>query len=375
MNKKYIARLVLLSFISFNVLTSAQAYGLSLWPFGKSDITGKDATFAAIYPASFWDSATWKVLKYAGTAAIAFGGAVLTGGLGILGGISVIGAVGSSVALTAVFDITASQIPSGTHRKTITLIKPRLFWNYVSPVVKSEMKELKNTLDDIAKKGETQERTKRAAELLEIIDSKLTEENKGNANEYTAYNYLFLAIIRYHMNKLGEAKTAVSWARDYIDPEKSSVLDYVDALLAFNDGDDKKAVNLLRGITEKEPQAATPYIVLAQSAFDNQNYFEAFDILDRGLRATDDEICVMSWMAGNSLYNVGRYKAAIPYYEKALKNMTINEYEALYKLNIAKCYKKLDNYKEAKYWLDDAISEVKDNKEMVEELKKQFFAD
>ena len=79
---------------------------------------------------------------------------------------------------------------------------------------------------------------------------------------------------------------------------------------------------------------------------------------------------------GNNLYNAKRYEEAIDYYKKALRNTTINEYEApLYKLNIAKCYKKLGNNKDGSYWLDDAISEVKDNSEMVSELKKQYNAE
>ena len=72
------------------------------------------------------------------------------------------------------------------------------------------------------------------------------------------------------------------------------------------------------------------------------------------------------------MYNAGRYKAAIPYYREALSNMTINEYEALYKLNIALCYKKLNDHKNGQYWLDDAISEVKDNEAMVAELRRQY---
>ena len=298
------------------------------------------------------------------------GGAVSAGGFGILGGISVINAVGS-LALSAAIDTALSQVPSGTHSKSITLIKPRLFWDYVSPVVKDEMKELKSALDEIAKGGNDAQ-AKRVTELLNTIDGKLAQEANTKRDEYTAYNYLFLAIIRYNMNNFDASRIAVMWARKFTDPEKSSVLDYVEALLHFQAGDDYKAVSLLRGIIESEPKASTPYIVLGQAAFDDKRYYEAFDILDKGLKAGCDEVCVLSWMAGNSLYNAGSYKAAIPYYKKALANMTINEYEALYKLNIAKCYKKLRDFKNADYWLDDAISEVKDNKEMVSELRKQY---
>ena len=83
----------------------------------------------------------------------------------------------------------------------------------------------------------------------------------------------------------------------------------------------------------------------------------------------------MNWMAGNCLFANARYDEAIEYYRKALSNMTINEYEALYKLNIAKCYKKLGKAKDGKYWLDDAIAEVEDRPEMVSDLKQQYEED
>ena len=107
---------------------------------------------------------------------------------------------------------------------------------------------------------------------------------------------------------------------------------------------------------------------------DNHRYNNAFNVLDRGLNETSDEVCVMSWMAGNSLYTSRRYGEAITYYKKALSNMTINEFEALYKLNIAKCYQQMGNIKEGKSWLDDAISEVSDKQDMVESLRKQYYS-
>ncbi|MBQ7169210.1 MAG: tetratricopeptide repeat protein [Synergistaceae bacterium] len=416
MNRKHIAVLVIVSLLSLNTLTPAQAF----WPFGSSGSTGKDLRFETVYPVSFWKSTTGKILMYTGIAvtvavityfsagtgtaasagviakfiggtigswwfglsggaainaglALLGGGAVAAGGLGILGGVSVLSAVGS-VALSAAIDTAIGHVPSGTHAKTITLIKPRLLRDNVSPVVKSEMKELHTLLDEIAKGG-TDSQAKRAVQLMERIDWKLTLETKSEPDDYTAYNYLLMAVIRYNLNNFDGAREASMGARNFTDTERSSVLDYVDALLAFQAGDDSKAVNLLRGITEAEPKASTPYIVLGQSAFDEGRYHEAFDILDRGIKAGCDEVCAMNWMAGNSLYNAGSYKAAIPYYKTVLRNMTINEIEALYKLNIAKCYRKMNDSKEGEYWLNDAISEVKDNAGMVAELRRQYAAD
>lgn len=409
MNRKYIAVLVIISLLSLNTLTPAQAF----WPFSEPEPGNKDLRFETVYPVSFWNSTTGTVLKYTGISAVAFvatwlsGGAasvvavkvmssfflgpvlsvagisvamagmnflltdIVAGGLAILGITCVLSAV-SSVVLTATVN---SQIPSGTYTKAVKLIKPRLFWDNVSPSVKDEMKELRNTLDEIAKTGGNDTQAKRVVELMKAIDRKLNNIIYSTATEYTAYNALFLAIIRYNLNDFDGARSAVKIARLYTASDKSSVLDYVDALLAFQAGDDPKAVNLLRGITEAEPKASTPYIVLGQNAFDAGNYHEAFDILDRGIKAGCDEVCAMNWMAGNSLYNAERYNAAIPYYKKALSNMTVNEIEALYKLNIAKCYRKMGNHKEGSSWLDDAISEVDDNAEMVAELRRQYTAD
>ena len=302
------------------------------------------------------------------------GGAVVAGGLGIIGGVSVLSAVGS-IALTAALEIAGAQLPSGTHSSTIRLIKPRLLRENFSPVVESETKELYDILDDIAKTGGTETQAKRVVQLMNNIDIKLAKETRAKTDKYTAYNYLFMAIINYNLNRFDVSRDALAQARRLADPEYLSVVDYVDALLAFQAGDDDKAVNLLRGITEAEPKASTPYIVLGQNAFDEGHYHEAFDILDRGIKAGCDEVCAMNWMAGNSLYNAGRYNAAIPYYKKALSNMTVNEIEALYKLNIAKCYRKMNDNKEGQKWLDDAISEVEDNAEMVSELRRQYNSD
>ena len=420
MSRKCVAVLVIASLLSVNTLTPAQAF----WPFGAAESGNKDLRFETIYPVSFWSSTTGTVLKYtgiavgvavvtylsagavtwaagglfaqifgatvgpllglsgaaavkAGFAFLAFlgGGTVAAGGFGALGGLSVLVAIGSLPLTAAIMNVTAEQIPSGTHSKAITLIKPRLFWDNVSPVVKNEMKELRNTLDNIAKTGGNDAQAKYVAELLGIIDGKLNSEILSKEDEYTAYNALLLAIIRYNLNNFDGSRSAADTARKYAADDKSSVLDYVDALLAFQAGEDTKAVKLLRGITEDEPKASTPYIVLGQSAFDDGHYHEAFDILDRGIKAGCDEVCAMNWMAGNSLYSAGSYKAAIPYYKTALKNMTINEIEALYKLNIAKCYRKMNDNKEGEYWLEDAISEVKDNAELVAELRRQYAAD
>ena len=211
MSRKYIAVLVITSLLSFNILTPAQAF----WPFGSSEPTGKDMRFSTVYPVSFWSSTTGTVLKYtgiavgvavvtylsagavtwaagglfaqifgatvgplmglsgaaavkAGFAFLAFlgGGTVAAGGFGALGGLSVLVAIGSLPLTAAIMNVTANQIPSGTHSKAITLIKPRLFWDDVSSVVNDNMKELRNTLDEIAETGGNEAQAKRVVQLM-----------------------------------------------------------------------------------------------------------------------------------------------------------------------------------------------------------------
>lgn len=128
MNKKFIACLVIISLLSINTLTPAQAF----WPFSNSEPGNKDLSFATVYPVHFWKTTIGKILIATSVAAIFAsvtyftagtggkainaglallgGGAVLAGGFGILGGISVINAVGS-LALSAAIDIALSQVP------------------------------------------------------------------------------------------------------------------------------------------------------------------------------------------------------------------------------------------------------------------------
>ncbi len=55
------------------------------------------------------------------------------------------------------------------------------------------------------------------------------------------------------------------------------------------------------------------------------------------------------------------------------KSRVIALYEAIYKLCVAKCYKKMGDTKEGTHWLDSAVSEVKKNEKMVKEIKEQYF--
>ena len=204
--------------------------------------------------------------------------------------------------------------------------------------MKDDLKSLRKALDAFSSKPD-KVKADEIISLLEKIDAKLTEiNNNSSPDDTTAYNYLLSAIIRYDLEQYSAAKTSLDLARKYTAYDKSSVVDYIDALLALQNDDTHKATQLLQLIS-------------------------------------GEEHCVMNWMAGNSLYNLARYEEAIPYYKAALRKLTVNEYEAIYKLCIARCYKNLGDNKNGVYWLNDAISEVKDHKEIIDELEKQYFAD
>lgn len=419
--KKYILFIIIASILSFNVLTPAQAYGWGWW---GSNPMNKDLRFSVVYPTPFWNTTTGAVLKYTaiavvvgavtyftvGTAAAAALSALVAeatpglgsliwiiltgdwagllawlasllavesivgGSLAIIAGVTALCAVGDLAIAGAIYT-ALDYVPSGgEHRDEMEIIKPGLFYGNLSPVVKDDLKEAQKDLELF-----TKEHKKSQAELfvssLRRIDAKLSDEVKRVKDDTTAYNYLMMAVIRYDLDDFSGAEDALNQARKYSDPSKSSVLDYIEALLAFHKGNEDAGMNLLHKISLKEPKKAVSYILMAQIHTKNKDHMKAFHVLDNGIKNTSEEKCVMNWMAGNSLYNTGEYEGAITYYKEALWHMTINEYEAIYKLCIAKCYKKLGRYDEGLKWLDDAVSEVKKNEKMVEELKTQYFAD
>ncbi|MBQ6981018.1 MAG: hypothetical protein IJQ15_01165 [Synergistaceae bacterium] len=392
--------------------------------FTKTNPMNKDLRFSVVYPKQFWDTKTGAVLKYTVITAVVGAVTYFTVGAGAMtavsallaqatpgmlslfwaiGTLDVIGigtwiasymAVSSIVggsfavisgitALCAVGDLAIAgaiyaalgYVPSGgKHRDEMEIIKPSLFYDNLSPVIKDDLKEARKALKLFTKEHDKSQ-AERFMSLLRKVDSKLYDQVLRVKDDTTAYNYLMMAVIRYNLDNFSGAEDALRQARNYADPSKSSVLDYIEALLAFRKGNEDAGMNLLHKISLNEPKRAVSYILMAQIHTKNKYHMKAFHVLDNGIKNTSEETCVMNWMAGNSLYNTGEYEGAITYYKEALWNMRINEYEAIYKLCIAKCYKKLGKYDEGLKWLDDAVSEVKKNEKMVEELKAQYFAD
>ena len=137
------------------------------------------------------------------------------------------------------------------------------------------MKTLRKALDAFSSKPD-KVKADEIISLLEKIDAKLTEiNNNSSPDDTTAYNYLLSAIIRYDLEQYSAAKTSLDLARKYTAYDKSSVVDYIDALLALQNDDTHKAVQLLQLISAEEPKVAVPYIVLAQLHTKQQNHLEA----------------------------------------------------------------------------------------------------
>ncbi|MDR1979352.1 MAG: tetratricopeptide repeat protein [Synergistaceae bacterium] len=381
------------------------------WPWSKEDTKNVDVRFSTIYPKSFLQSTVGKVTLYAGSiilvgaityftagtgtaaaagpiatyiggtiggltglsgiaavnAGLAFlgGGSIASGGLGILGGITMLNVVGD-FALSVALHKLWSAMPKNS---SLEMIKLRMFYDKVSPVAREDLKDLRKALA-----GEEADLEK-VDFFLKRVGKKLTEEVSKASDAATAYNYLLLAIIQYNHLDLLSCRNSVNKARQFVDPKRSSLLDYIEALLDLGEGKKAKSVELLFKITLQEPEAIPPYIILAQIDQDNKRYKNAFETLKRGLSESDKKDCTMNWMAGNCLYEMKEYEKAIPYYRAALANMTINEMEAMYKLNIAKCYKKLGDGQNGTKWLEDAIGEVRKNKTMVAELRREYGKD
>ena len=384
----------------------------SAWPWSKANPHGKDVRFSTIYPTPFLSTRTGKVTLYlasaaavmavtyftagTGTAAAAGpittfvggsiggvmglhgiaavnaglamlgGGTVASGYFGILGGIAVLNGIGD-IALALAVDTALSNLPENSHHGFVQLIKLKPFFSPISRAVKKDLKEFEAAWEEA---DEDPEKAEFYASRLERALS--AEIDRAAEDDTTAYNNLLLSILRYNNGDFDEARSAAAAARRFVDPMRSSVLDYVDALMDLAEGKEMDAIQLLERIIAQEPDALPPYIVLAQIRIDRKDFVEAFRVLQLGLKNVDGRDCSMNWMAGNCLYANGHYEEAIKYYRKALSNMTINEYEALYKLNIARCYRRMGRAEDGKYWLEDAIAEVDDRVEMVSDLRRQY---
>lgn len=292
------------------------------------------------------------------------GGSIASGGLGILGGVTVLNVIGD-VAIAVALDGAVEKIPSdNTSHDFLNLLKIKMFKDGFDPAAEDLSEKLEDVLDE-------QDSVYGAKGLIKDIKSVLERSLQGPTRKNRGYDYLLLSIIEFNENEFAEAKKHLSNARIFF--EESSFLEYLEGLLHLVDGKDDLAEKALREAIQQEPEAIPPYVVLAQMYHDNGATGKACSVLKRGLKDADDESFSLNWMLGNFLYEDDFYTEAVEYYKEALSEVSVNETEAVCKLNIAMCFKKMGNAKESKKWLEKALDEAKDNLKLAKDIKVQYY--
>jgi tetratricopeptide (TPR) repeat protein len=298
---------------------------------------------------------------YQGIAATNFGlalfggGSIANGGLGILGGITVLNSLGD-LGLSIAFETLHSALPKNYEKYSAIQIK----------MPKQASREVLDILDKLEDMKEFFQKNGADYSFLAINTEKYYKDcllaiahSDPNSESY-GYDLLVKTIIEYNLNDFERATVSLNQARPYF--TENGVLDYIEALLWLTDGDFNQARALIQKAINEEPEAVIPYILLTQMLIDQEQYAEADRMAARGLDQSDSSDFTLLSMAGNINYNhLKQYDKARQYYSEALKEISINEYEAEMKFRIGKCYQKLGNYKKALDWKNDALSEVKDN--------------
>jgi len=285
----------------------------------------------------------------AGLAALG-GGSLAAGGLGMAGGAVVVATV-TDLSLGVLVDTAASAVP-GKESMDFSTIKVSIpKWEEGSPVV---VKNLQNIHDlqeklidgDIEKEVYTQNLRNYIENTLDNIDMK--------NNAYDAINGMILA---YDIGEFEKAEYFVRYAKTHL-PEKSSMVYYIQALLAMSNNKTSQALAELDQAISAEKDTLNPYLLKATIQIDLDDLYGALLTVKKGLENYDDDSFQLNYMAGMISYKMKEYKSAIDYFKEALSNTTINNVEADCKIQIALSYKKLHEDKEADKWLEDAIEEV-----------------
>lgn len=264
--RKLVSIILILSILATQTVVPQKAY--AWWWSSQPQPLNKDMRFETLYPVPFWSSTTGQVTKYIGIAVVIGTITYFTVGTGTVAAVSALVAeatlgtvgllwavftgswmdiaawfasyfavqsiVGSSfaiiasvTALCAIGDLAIAgavhlalnyatdQLPTGTHRDALDLIKPAVFYGFTSPALKDDLKTLRKAIDTFSSKPD-KIKTDEIVSLLQKIDAKLTEINHNlSPDDTTAYNYLLSAIIRYDLEQYPAAKTALDLARKY----------------------------------------------------------------------------------------------------------------------------------------------------------------
>lgn len=327
---------------------------------------------AAAGPIATWVGAAVGAAKgFSGIAALncglAFfgGGSIASGGFGILGGVTVLNVVGD-LALGVALEGLTRKIPSNNmEHGFLNLLKMKMFQTGIDPGAEDLMKKVASAVKDT----ETMHEANAAVEELKLFLRKSLAERERKDR---GYDHLLLAVLEFNTNNFDEAKRHLGEARVYFDKEKSSFIHYMDGLLYLVYGKDALAERAFQKAIEQEPKAVPPYVVFAQTCFDNHKREKACSILKKGLDEGSKKDFSLNWMLGEFLYEIGRYNEAPQYYKKALSGTSINEMEAMCKLKIAKCYLKTGELKESREWLMGALKESKKNDSLASEVLAQY---
>lgn len=334
--------------------------------------TAGTGTAAAAGPIATWvGSALGSLHGLGGIAAVNWGlamlggGAISSGGLGVLGGITILNMIGD-VALAVALDKSLEKLPhSSSEHDFMRVIKVKMLFDHTNPEVGKIQKEIKRVLKD-----ETM--INGAQGLISDLEDALLSLSAGEVTKTTGYDLLQLAIIKFNNNDFEGAQDYLNRARGFFNSSKTGTLDYLQALIHLSNGSDSIAEGVLNKAVEKDPEAIPPYVVLAQIYHDNGDHGMAISTLKRALEMTDDKDFSLNWMAANFLYEKELYGEAIDFFENALGSVSLDQLEALCKLGIAKCYSKMDRYKEAEKWHKAAVKEVGKNVYLKDEIEKEY---
>ena len=95
-----------------------------------------------------------------------------------------IGDLAIAGAVHLALNYAADQLPTGTHRDELDLIKSAVFYGFTSPAVKDDLKSLRKALDVFSSKPD-KVKADEIISLLQKIDEKLTEINNNSSPDDT----------------------------------------------------------------------------------------------------------------------------------------------------------------------------------------------